>query len=95
VVRYNDTIDKALTIALFDQIPVTYACAAHIYVTCDNARYWSLDRSGQVDPGQPPGLRNVGAGMRRKAVLSQLAIRKTPPWAHLAVHRKKTPRYVR
>ncbi len=37
VVRYDDTIDAASTIALFDQILLTYAC---IYIICDNARYY-------------------------------------------------------
>jgi len=40
VVRYDDTIDATSTIALFDQILLTYACAACIYIICDNARYY-------------------------------------------------------
>lgn len=40
VVRYDDTIDAASTIALFDQILLIYACAACIYIICDNARYY-------------------------------------------------------
>jgi transposase len=40
VVRYDDTIDAASTIALFDQILLTYAYAACIYIICDNARYY-------------------------------------------------------
>jgi transposase len=40
VVRYDDTIDAASTIALFDQILLTYAYAACIYIICDNAPYY-------------------------------------------------------
>ena len=40
VVRYDDTIDAASTIALFEQLLHVYACAACIYVICDNARYY-------------------------------------------------------
>jgi hypothetical protein len=42
VVRYDDTIDAASTIALFDQLLLAYACAcaACIYIVCDNARYY-------------------------------------------------------
>jgi transposase len=40
VVRYDDTIDAASTIALFDQILLTYAYATCIYIICDNARYY-------------------------------------------------------
>ena len=40
VVRYDDTIDAASTIALFDQLLLTYAYATCIYVICDNARYY-------------------------------------------------------
>jgi transposase len=40
VVRYDDTIDAASTIALFDQILLAYAYATAIYIICDNARYY-------------------------------------------------------
>jgi len=40
VVRYDDTIDAASTIALFDQLLLAYAYATCIYVICDNARYY-------------------------------------------------------
>lgn len=40
VVRYDDTIDAASTIALFEQLLEVYACAACIYVICDNAGYY-------------------------------------------------------
>lgn len=40
VVRYDDTIDAASTIALFDQLLLVYAYATCIYVICDNARYY-------------------------------------------------------
>jgi transposase len=40
VVRYDDTIDAASTIGLFDQLLLTYAYAACIYVICDNAGYY-------------------------------------------------------
>jgi transposase len=40
VVRYDDTIDAASTIALFDQLQVVYFAAAWIYVICDNAKYY-------------------------------------------------------
>ena len=40
VVRYDDTIDAASTIALFDQILLAYTYAACIYIVCDNARYY-------------------------------------------------------
>jgi len=40
VVRYDDTIDAASTLALFDQLLLAYACATCIYVICDNAGYY-------------------------------------------------------
>ena len=40
VIRYDDTIDAASTIALFEQIEVAYPKAATITVFCDNARYY-------------------------------------------------------
>jgi len=40
VVRYDDTIDAASTIALFDQLLLAYAYATCIYLICDNARYY-------------------------------------------------------
>ena len=40
VVRYDDTIDAASTIALFEQLLQVYACAACIYIICDNAGYY-------------------------------------------------------
>ena len=40
VVRYDDTIDAASTIALFDQILLAYAYATCIYIICDNAGYY-------------------------------------------------------
>jgi len=40
VVRYDDTIDAASTIALFDQLLLAYAYATCIYIICDNARYY-------------------------------------------------------
>jgi transposase len=40
VVRYDDTIDAASTIALFDQLLLAYAYATCIYIICDNAGYY-------------------------------------------------------
>ena len=40
VIRYDDTIDAASTIALFEQIEATYPKAATITIFCDNARYY-------------------------------------------------------
>jgi transposase len=40
VVRFDDTIDGASTIALFQQLEQVYAVATWIYVICDNARYY-------------------------------------------------------
>jgi transposase len=40
VVRYDDTIDAASTMALFDQILLAYTYATCIYIICDNARYY-------------------------------------------------------
>jgi len=40
VVRFDDTIDAASTIALFEQLEQVYAVATWIYVICDNARYY-------------------------------------------------------
>ena len=40
VIRYDDTIDAASTIALFEQIEAAYPKAATITVFCDNARYY-------------------------------------------------------
>lgn len=40
MVRYGDTIGAASTIALFDQLLLTDACAACIYIICDNARHY-------------------------------------------------------
>lgn len=40
VVRYDDTIDAASTIALFDQILLTYTYATCVYIICDNAGYY-------------------------------------------------------
>ena len=40
VVRYDDTIDAASTIALFDQLLLAYAYATGIYIICDNAGYY-------------------------------------------------------
>ncbi len=40
VVRYDDTINAASTIALFDQILLAYAYATCIYIICDNAGYY-------------------------------------------------------
>jgi transposase len=40
VVRYDDTIDAASTIALFDQILLAYTYATCVYIICDNAGYY-------------------------------------------------------
>jgi len=40
VVRYDDTIDAASTLALFDQLLLAYAYSTCIYIICDNARYY-------------------------------------------------------
>jgi transposase len=40
VVRYDDTINADSTLALFDQVLLTYAHAACIDIICDNARYY-------------------------------------------------------
>ena len=40
VIRYDDTIDAASTIALFKQIEAAYPKATTITVFCDNARYY-------------------------------------------------------
>lgn len=40
VVRFDDTINAASTIALFEQIERAHPSAACIYVICDNARYY-------------------------------------------------------
>jgi len=40
VIRYDDTIDAASTIALFQQTEAAYPKAATITVFCDNARYY-------------------------------------------------------
>ena len=40
VVRYDDTIDAASTLALFDRILLAYTYATCIYIICDNARYY-------------------------------------------------------
>jgi transposase len=40
VTRFDDTIDAASTIALFQQLEQVYAVATWIYVICDNARYY-------------------------------------------------------
>lgn len=40
VVRFDDTIDAASTIALFAQLLLVYAFATCIYVICDNAAYY-------------------------------------------------------
>ena len=38
--RFDDTIDAASTIALFDQLQAAYPTAPRIIVFCDNARYY-------------------------------------------------------
>jgi transposase len=40
VVRFDDTIDAASTIALFEQLQALNLVATWIYVICDNARYY-------------------------------------------------------
>jgi transposase len=40
VVRFDDTIDAASTIALFEQLEALNLVATWIYVICDNARYY-------------------------------------------------------
>jgi transposase len=40
VVRYDDTIDAASTIALLDQILLAYTYATCVYIICDNAGYY-------------------------------------------------------
>ena len=40
VVRFDDTINAASTIALFDELERINLVAAYIYVICDNARYY-------------------------------------------------------
>lgn len=40
VVRYDETIDAASTIALFDQFVLAYAYATCIYVICNDARHY-------------------------------------------------------
>jgi len=38
--RYDDTINAQSTVALLQQIEQQHPAAAHIYVICDNARYY-------------------------------------------------------
>jgi len=46
VVRFDDTINAASTIALFEQLEDANPVATHIYIICDNARQQSA-RSGR------------------------------------------------
>lgn len=40
IIRYDDTINVQSTVALLQQIEQQHPAAAHIYVICDNARYY-------------------------------------------------------
>ena len=40
VVRFDDIINAASTIALFEQLEAANPTATHIYIICDNARYY-------------------------------------------------------
>ncbi|SDZ12306.1 transposase [Nitrosomonas sp. Nm58] len=40
IIRYDDTINAQSTIQLFQQIEAHHPTAAHIYIICDNARYY-------------------------------------------------------
>ena len=40
IVRYDDIINAQSTIQLFQQIEAYHTAAAHIYIICDNARYY-------------------------------------------------------
>lgn len=40
ITRYDDTINAQSTVALLQQIEQQHPAAAHIYVICDNARYY-------------------------------------------------------
>jgi transposase len=40
IIRYGDTINAQSTVALLQQIEQQHPVAAHIYVICDNARYY-------------------------------------------------------
>jgi transposase len=40
IIRYDDTINAQSTIQLFQQIEANNPTAGHIYIICDNARYY-------------------------------------------------------
>ena len=53
VVRFDDTINAASTIALFEELERINLVAAYIYVICDNARYYRSKAVPYVSTSRP------------------------------------------